>query len=148
MTRVTKRVIFELAEGQTGQANVIGTGFTAYPNGKIKFGKIKKKRLKEEEYESECDCDCDTCSEKCLFEDLTNSPNDDNAVKLDEKLLNVVKRDGKWCVVHGHPDTGGARDKPIGSIIHCYPGTDEGRKQAYAMHWAIIKSEERRRNGQ
>jgi hypothetical protein len=25
-----------------------------------------------------------------------------------------------YCVVHGHPDTGGKRDAPIGTPIKCY----------------------------
>ena len=54
----------------------------------------------------------------------------------------VVKRDGKWCVVHGHPKKKGSKtDKPKGSVIKCFPGTPEGKKKAEAMHRAILASQ-------
>lgn len=70
--------------------------------------------------------------------------------KMDEELeevkeLFVVKRDGKWCVIHGHPQKQGSKtDKPEGSIIKCFPGTEEGKKQAEAMHKAIVISKIKR----
>ena len=49
-----------------------------------------------------------------------------------------------WCVVHGHPDTGGARDAPPGTPIKCYsynpndPASEaEAKRKAAAMHAAI-----------
>jgi len=53
-------------------------------------------------------------------------------------------------VRHGHEDTGGSRDKPKGSLIKSFPFSKYGRKEAikkaHAMHYAIIKSEERRKD--
>jgi hypothetical protein len=50
-------------------------------------------------------------------------------------------------VLHGHADTGGPHDAPKGSVIHSYPfakfGREKAIKMAYAMHEAIMKSEER-----
>ena len=61
------------------------------------------------------------------------------------KELFVVKKGDKWCVVHGHPKKPGSKtDKPEGSIIKCFPGTPEGKKQAEAMHKAIIISKIKR----
>lgn len=56
----------------------------------------------------------------------------------------VRKVNGKWCVLHGHPMKPGSKtDKPIGSIIKCFPGTEEGKEKALAMHAAIIISQAR-----
>jgi cation transport regulator ChaB len=61
------------------------------------------------------------------------------------KELFVVNRNGKWCVIHGHPQKPGSKtDKPEGSIIKCFPGTPEGKSQAEAMHKAIIISKIKR----
>lgn len=55
----------------------------------------------------------------------------------------VKKINGKWCVIHAHAKKAGSKtDKPKGSIIHCYPGTPEGRKRANAMHAAIVISQQ------
>lgn len=57
----------------------------------------------------------------------------------------VEKRNGRWCVVHGHAQKAGSKtDKPKGSIIKCFPGTEEGHKQALAMHQAIMASKAKR----
>jgi DNA adenine methylase len=72
---------------------------------------------------------------------------DKSVEDLAVKELSVVKRGGKWCVVHGHPMKPGSKtDKPIGSIIKCFPGTSEGKARAIAMHRAIIISEAKRKN--
>ena len=56
----------------------------------------------------------------------------------------VEKRNGKWCIVHGHTQKKGSKtDKPRGAIIHSFPGTPEGKKQAIAMHTAIYLSQQR-----
>lgn len=47
---------------------------------------------------------------------------------------NVVERDGRWCVVHGHADTGGSRDAPKGTVIKCF----DSKEKAMAMHAAIM----------
>jgi len=50
-------------------------------------------------------------------------------------------------VRHGHEDTGGSRDKPVGSVIKSFPFAKYGRKtaikKAQAMHYAIVKSEQK-----
>lgn len=52
----------------------------------------------------------------------------------------IEKRGDKWCVLHGHPQKEGSKtDKPIGSVIKCFPT----EKQAIAMHQAIIISQQR-----
>lgn len=57
----------------------------------------------------------------------------------------VVKRDGKWCVVHSSPKKKGSKtDKEPGAIIKAFPGTPEGKKQAQAMHYAIMMSKKER----
>ena len=56
----------------------------------------------------------------------------------------VVKKGDQWCVVHGHTETGGPHDKPIGSIIKCFPKKED----AEAMHKAIIISEIKRKKMQ
>lgn len=54
----------------------------------------------------------------------------------------VKKQNGKWCVLHGHPMKKGSKtDKPIGSVIKCFPGTPYGKAKAEAMHRAILISE-------
>ena len=59
-------------------------------------------------------------------------------------LIMVKKIDGKWCVVHGHPRKPGSKtDKPVGTIIKCYPGTPAGKEKATAMHTAILLSQQR-----
>jgi len=70
----------------------------------------------------------------------------DSIEDLEEtKELFVVKRGDKWCVIHGHPQKPGSEtDKPDGSVIKCFPGTPEGKKQAEAMHKAIIISKIKR----
>ena len=56
----------------------------------------------------------------------------------------VRKKNGKWCVLHGHPQKKGSKtDKPIGAVIKCFPGTPEGKAQALAMHAAILLSEKK-----
>jgi hypothetical protein len=60
----------------------------------------------------------------------------------------VEKRGDKWCVLHGHPQkTGSKTDKPAGTAIDCYSiaefGEEGARKKAMAMHYAIVKSQER-----
>jgi len=57
--------------------------------------------------------------------------------------MRVEKRGDKWCVVHGHPDTGGPKDAPEGTIIKCFPTEAEAKK----MHQAIIISQQRRKAG-
>jgi len=62
------------------------------------------------------------------------------------KTLNVEKRGGSYCVVHGHPQKKGSKtDEPAGTAIHCYSidkyGEAEARKKANAMHYAIQMSE-------
>ena len=48
--------------------------------------------------------------------------------------MSVVKRGGKWCVVHGHAQKKGSkRDKPKGSVIKCF----SSKAKAEAMHRAI-----------
>ncbi|MEX2753977.1 MAG: hypothetical protein Q6365_001195 [Candidatus Sigynarchaeota archaeon] len=55
--------------------------------------------------------------------------------------MTVEKRGNKWCVLHGHPQKAGSEtDRPAGSVIKCF----NTAKEAYAMHYAIVKSEERR----
>jgi len=66
-------------------------------------------------------------------------------IELEEisKELNVVQRGDRWCVVHGHPMTPGSKtDKPIGTVIKCFPTKEE----AIAMHKAIIISEAKRKD--
>jgi hypothetical protein len=47
----------------------------------------------------------------------------------------VVERDGKWCVIHGHPKKEGSKtDKPKGTTIKCF----DSKKKALAMHAAIM----------
>lgn len=54
----------------------------------------------------------------------------------------VVKRNGRWCVIHSHPRKPGSKtDKPKGAIIHCYSGGEEGHKKAQKMHVAILISQ-------
>ena len=62
---------------------------------------------------------------------------------LTEKELSVVKRGDKFCVVHSHPMKPGGKDKPIGSVIKCFPTKDE----AEAMHKAIIISQIKKEKG-
>lgn len=63
---------------------------------------------------------------------------------LTEKELSVVKRGDSWCVIHGHPQKPGSKtDKPIGSVIKCFPT----REQAEAMHKAIIISQIKKEKG-
>jgi hypothetical protein len=53
----------------------------------------------------------------------------------------VVKRGGKYCVVHGSPQKEGSKtDKPKGTAIKCY----DDPKKAHAMHYAIRMSKKRR----
>lgn len=57
-----------------------------------------------------------------------------------------------YCVVHGHPpNPENPNDKPIGTPIKCYSiakyGKDEALKKAQAMHYAIVKSQEKRKKG-
>lgn len=120
-----KELNVELSEGQTSQTEVVGTSFEGNPLGKIK---IKGKKVKEEkcsscEHNKQCYSECELD-----FSELEES---------DTKELNVEKRGNNWCVVHGHPETGGPRDKPIGSIIKCFPT----KKEADRMHRAIIISQ-------
>ena len=50
----------------------------------------------------------------------------------------IVKKEGKWWVVHAHPQkAGSATDKPIGTIIKCF----QTEKEANAMHNAILTSQ-------
>jgi len=52
----------------------------------------------------------------------------------------VVKRGNKWCVIHAHPQkTGSKTDKPLGSVIKCFPT----KQQAVKMHTAIVISQAR-----
>lgn len=50
-------------------------------------------------------------------------------------------------VRHGHADTGGSHDAPKGMVIKRFPFDKYGRKgaikRAQAMHYAIVKSEQR-----
>ena len=69
-------------------------------------------------------------------------------IELEEIIqeMTVEKRGGYWCVLHGHPKNPGSKtDKPIGTPIKCYSiakyGEEGARKRAYAMHYAIQKSE-------
>lgn len=65
----------------------------------------------------------------------------------------VVKKGNKWCVVHGHPQKEGSKtDKPVGSVIKCFPfeeGNEESEKrakeQALKMHRAILISQQKRK---
>lgn len=53
----------------------------------------------------------------------------------------IVKRGKEFCVLHAHPKKKGSKtDKPIGSIIHCFPT----KKKALAQHKAIIMSKKER----
>lgn len=55
----------------------------------------------------------------------------------------VKKRGDKWCVVHAHPQkTGSKTDKPMGTTIKCF----DKKKDADAMHAAIIISQNKRKN--
>lgn len=55
---------------------------------------------------------------------------------------NVEKRGDKYCVVHGHAQKEGSdTDKPKGSVIKCF----DNAKDAYAMHSAIVHSQERQK---
>jgi hypothetical protein len=69
-----------------------------------------------------------------------------------------LDEDGKngyfWCVIHGHPDTGGERDAPKGTPIKCYrynpddPASEAAaRKKAEAQHAAIKFSQQRQLGG-
>lgn len=53
-----------------------------------------------------------------------------------------------YCVVHAHPKKPGSKtDKPIGTIIHCYPGKKSDKsalRKAIKLHYAIKMSEKRR----
>lgn len=49
----------------------------------------------------------------------------------------IVRRGDKWCVVHAHPQKPGSTDKPIGTVIKCFPT----RAQAVKMHQAITISQ-------
>lgn len=54
--------------------------------------------------------------------------------------MTVEKRGNKYCVVHGHAQKPGSKtDKPPGSIIKCFDNPED----AYKMHHAIVKSQER-----
>jgi hypothetical protein len=57
----------------------------------------------------------------------------------------VVKRGGRWCVMHSSPQRPGSKtDKPPGTIIKCYSiatyGDKGTRQRALAMHRAIEAS--------
>jgi hypothetical protein len=62
----------------------------------------------------------------------------------------VVKvYDDKACVLHGHPQkSGSTTDRPEGTPIKCYSFSQYGRRKAiakaYALHYAIRKSQEGR----
>jgi hypothetical protein len=56
----------------------------------------------------------------------------------------VEKRGGKYHVVHGHKRKKGSKtDKPKGTTITSFDDPQE----AYAMHYAIQKGQERRKKG-
>ena len=57
---------------------------------------------------------------------------------LDDMIKMVRKIGSKWCVLHGHPPKS-PTDKPIGSVIKCFPT----KEQAEKMHQAILISEAR-----
>lgn len=65
----------------------------------------------------------------------------------------MVKRIGdSYAVVHGHPKKSGSeRDKPKGTAIKKYSIKKYGKKgaaeKAQKMHYAIVKSQERRAKG-
>ena len=126
-----------LAEGQTSQANVIGTGFTSFPLNPIwVINKRRKKRyrLDEEDFDEIEPDDAkpdDSDEDEWEIEDLSEV----------EKILRVVKRGDRWCVIHGHPKVPGSKtDKPEGSVIKCFPT----KAEADRMHKAIIISKIKR----
>lgn len=54
----------------------------------------------------------------------------------------IEKRNGKYCVVHGHPKKPGSKtDKPEGSVIKCFDTLAEAEK----MHKAIIISQQKQK---
>lgn len=63
----------------------------------------------------------------------------------------VRKRGDAWCVVHGHPRKPGSKtDKPIGSVIKCFPFTPGNadseamaKAKAERMHRAILANQNR-----
>jgi len=57
---------------------------------------------------------------------------------LDDMIKMVRKIGSKWCVLHGHPPKS-PTDKPIGSVIKCFPT----KEQAEKMHQAILISQAR-----
>ena len=49
-------------------------------------------------------------------------------------------------MAHAHPRKKGSKtDKPIGTVIKCFPGTSAGRKRANAMHQAILILQSKRK---
>jgi hypothetical protein len=81
---------------------------------------------------------CDECEDLELTEE--------ELAEITTKEMMVEKRGDSWCVLHGHPKKEGSKtDKPAGTPIKCYSiakyGEDLARKKAFAMHYAIQKSE-------
>ena len=63
-------------------------------------------------------------------------------MKLSKILESVIKKDGKYCVIHGHKKKEGSKtDKPKGSVIKCHSSKEKARKQ----HIAILLSKLRRK---
>lgn len=124
---VTKKILMDMSDvGATTQVDVAGTSFTG---NKLSPIKITGKRKKKKSCES-CEF-CNECLEECDIEFMSEV----------EKELFVEKRGDKWCVIHGSPITPGSKtDKPIGSIIKCFPT----KAQADRMHKAIIISKIKR----
>ena len=138
----TGNIEFLSDAGQTGQSDVIGTGFTASPLAPIwVINKKTKKKHKLDDEDFEDLVPIDDGEEDPDIEDFEIEPMEEV-----NRILNVEKRDGKWCVVHGHPMKPGSKtDKPEGAIIKSFPGTPEGKAKAEAMHKAIIISQIKRK---
>ena len=132
----TANIEFLSEAGETSQANVRGTPFSANPLAPIwVINKKKKKRYRLDEEDMPEKIDEETKEDPEIddfeIEDMENT----------EKILRVEKRGDKWCVIHGHPMKPGSKtDKPEGSIIHCFPT----KAQADRMHKAIIISQIKR----
>jgi len=127
-----------LVEGGTSQADVRGSPGTLSPLLPIRIANKKKgKKWKLDEK------DFDDIEEGYTPEEDSESDDYEIENSEEEKILNVVQRGDRWCVVHGHPKKEDSKtDKPIGTVIHCFPTKEE----AIAMHKAIIISEAKRKD--
>jgi len=132
-----KQIVMDLSEeGATSQTDVSGTPFVSSPLAPFKIvNKKKKKKYKLEEIEADDDPEFPDDLDDYEFET-------EEDLKECEKVLNVEKRGDRWCVVHGHPMKPGSKtDKPIGSVIKCFPT----KAEADRMHKAIIISQIKRK---